>query len=108
MKAIEEAKSVIEFADCFLQRNLFKADTIGPWKKCPLYGDVLLTEIPYKNEYLAKINQEMVFEVNAFHRVKKGHVEWKEKCLYFKNNKSNATTSKQKSITLIFWLTEIS
>ena len=29
--------------------------------------------------------------------VKKKHVEWYEKCFYFKNNKSNATTSKQKS-----------
>ena len=80
-----------------IQRNLYKADTIGAWKKCPLYGDVRFIEIPYKNEYLAKINQEWVFEVNGFHKVKKGHVEWNEKCFYFKNNKSNATTSKQKS-----------
>ena len=66
-------------------------------KKGLLYGDVRFIEIPYKNEYLAKINQEWVFEVNGFHKVKKGHVEWNEKCFYFKNNKSNATTSKQKS-----------
>ena len=52
-----------------------KLTPLWPEKKCPLYGDVLLIEVPYKNEYLAKINQEMVFEVNAFHRVKKGHVE---------------------------------
>ena len=32
-------------------------------------------KIPYKNEYLVKINQEWVFEVNGFHRAKKGHVE---------------------------------
>ena len=44
-------------------------------KKCLLYGDVRIVEIPYKNEYLAKINQEWVFEVNGFHKVKKGHVE---------------------------------
>ena len=29
--------------------------------------------------------------------MKKGHVEWNEKCSYFKNNKSNATISKEKS-----------
>ena len=54
-------------------------------------------KIPYKNEYLVKIKQEWVFEVNGFHRAKKEHVEWNEKCFYFKNNKSNATTSKRKS-----------
>ena len=78
-----------------MQWNLYKADTTGAWKKCPLYGDVHFIAIPYKNKYLAKINQEWVFEVNGFHRVKKGHVEWNEK---------SATTSKQKSKlnTLIF------
>ena len=70
---------------------------LGPEKKCPLYGDVRFIEIPYKTEYLAKINQEWVVEVNGFHSVKKGHVEWNEKYFYFKNDKSNATTSKQKS-----------
>ena len=44
-------------------------------KKCPFYGHVCFIQIPYKNEYLAKINQEWVFEVKGFHRVKKGHVE---------------------------------
>ena len=36
-----------------LQWNLYKADTVGVWKKCLLYGDVRFIEIPYKNEYLA-------------------------------------------------------
>ena len=72
-------------------------DTTGAWKKCPLYRDVRFIEIPYKNKYLAKINQEWVFEVKGFHRVKKGHLVWYEKCFYFKNNTSNTTTSKQKS-----------
>ena len=82
-------------ANNLLQWNLYKADIIGTWKKCPLYGDVFFIEIPYKNEYLVKINQEWVFEVNGFHRIKKGHVEimkWKMfllqkeqvKCYYFK------------------------
>ena len=35
-------------------------------------------EIPYKNEYLPKINQEWVFEVSRLHWVKKGHVEWND------------------------------
>ena len=43
------------------------------------------------------MNQEWIFEVNGFHRVEKGHVELNEECFYFKNSKSNATTSKQKS-----------
>ena len=59
-----------------LQWNLYKANTIGAWKKCPLYGDVRFIEIPYKSKYLAEINQEWIFEVNGFHRVKKGQVEW--------------------------------
>ena len=74
-----------------VQWNLYKADTIGAWA---LYGDVRFIEIPYKNKYLAKINQEWVFEVNWFHRVKKGHVEWSEKCFYFKNNKRFLTLPK--------------
>ena len=68
-----------------IQWNLYKADTIGAWKKRLLYGDVRFIEIPYKNGYLAKINLEWVFEINGFHRVKEGHVEWNEKCFYFKN-----------------------
>ena len=56
--------------------NLYKADAFGAWKKCPLYGDVCFIEIPYQNEYLVKINQECVFEVNWFHKVKKGHVDF--------------------------------
>ena len=86
-----------ESLDMLLQWNLYKADTTGAWRKCPLYGDVRFIEIPYKNEYLATKNEELVFEVNEFHRIKKGHVEWNGKCFYFKNNKSNAATSKQKS-----------
>ena len=35
-----------------IQRDLYKADTIGEWKKYPLYGDVYFTEISPKNEYL--------------------------------------------------------
>ena len=50
-------------------------DTIEVWEKCPLYGDVRIIEVPHKNQYLAKINQEWVFKVNVFHRVKKGHIE---------------------------------
>ena len=88
---------VSQVGDLFIiQWNLYKADTIGAWKKCPLYGDVHFIEIPCKNEYLEKINQEWVFEVNGFRRVKSGHIEWNEKCFYFNNNKSNPTTSKQK------------
>ena len=78
---------------------------MGPEKR------VHFMKIPYKNEYLVKINQEWVFEVNGFHRVKKGHVEWHARCNYLLNRvkckwksnqiechvKSNATTSKQKS-----------
>ena len=52
-----------------------KQTPLGPEKKCPLYGDIRFIEIPYKTEYLAKINQEWVIEVNGFHSVKKGHVE---------------------------------
>ena len=80
-----------------IQWNLYKEDTIGAWKKCPFYGDICFLEIPCKNEYLAKINQERIFEVNRFYRIKKGHVEWNEKSFYFNNNNSNAITSKQKS-----------
>ena len=58
-----------------IQWNLYKADTIQAWKKCPLYEDVRFIEIPCENEYLAKINQEWAFQVNGFHMVKKGHVE---------------------------------
>ena len=65
-------------------------------KRTPLGPEKSFIEIPYKNDYLAKKNQEWVFEVNGFHRVKKGHVEQNEKYFYFKNNKSNTTTSKQK------------
>ena len=36
-----------------VQWSLYKADNIGAWKKCPLYGDVRFIEIPHKNEYLA-------------------------------------------------------
>ena len=50
-----------------------KRAPLGNENECPLYGDVPFIGIPYKNEYLAKINQEWVFEVNEFHRVKKGH-----------------------------------
>ena len=53
--------------------------------ECPLYGDVRVIEIPYKNEYLPKINQDYVFKVNGLHRLKKEDVEWKEKCFYFKS-----------------------
>ena len=35
-----------------MQRDLYKADTIGEWKKYPLYGDVHFTEISPKNKYL--------------------------------------------------------
>ena len=60
-----------------MQWNLYKVDTIGAWKKCPLYRD------SNKNEYLAKINEEWIFEVKGFHRVKKGLVEWNEKWQIF-------------------------
>ena len=43
-------------------------------KRTPL-GNVRFIDIPYKNEYLAKIHQEWVFEVNGFHRIKKGDAE---------------------------------
>ena len=44
-------------------------------KRTPLRPEKSFIEIPYKNDYLAKKNQEWIFEVNGFHRVKKGHVE---------------------------------
>ena len=66
-------------------------------KRTPLGPEKSFIEIPYKNDYLAKKNQEWVFEVNGFHRVKKGHIERNKKCFYFKNDNSNATISKQKS-----------
>ena len=46
-------------------------------KRTPLGPErsVRFIEIPYKNEYLAKINQKWVFEVNGFHMVKKALVE---------------------------------
>ena len=52
-----------------------KQTPLGPEKKCPLYEDIRFIEIPCKTEYLTKINQEWVVEVNGFHSVKKGHVE---------------------------------
>ena len=46
-----------------------KRTPLGPEKS------VCFIESPYKKEYLAKINQEWVFEVNRFQRVKKGYIE---------------------------------
>ena len=31
-------------------------DTIGAWKKCPLYGDVRFIENPSKNKKSSKVN----------------------------------------------------
>ena len=42
-----------------IQWNLYKADTIGAWKKCPLYGDVRFIEIPPENKYLAQIKRKI-------------------------------------------------
>ena len=38
-----------------IQWNIYKADTIGALKKCPIYGDVQFIEIPPENKHLAKI-----------------------------------------------------
>ena len=72
----QTSKKTDDNENIVIQWNLYKADTTGAWKKCSLYEGVRFIEIPYKNEYFAKINQEWVFEVNGFHWVKKGHVEW--------------------------------
>ena len=53
-------KMMISSAILVIQWNLYKADTIVAWKTCPLYEHVQFVEIPYKNKYLAKINQEWV------------------------------------------------
>ena len=42
-----------------VQWNLYKVDTIGAWKKCPLYGDVRFIEIPPENKYLAQIEERI-------------------------------------------------
>ena len=81
-----------------------KRAPLGNENECPLYGDVPFIGIPYKNEYLAKINQEWVFEVNEFHRVKKGHDDWNGKCVCFKITSQMLLLQKKnlKSITLVF------
>ena len=38
-----------------IQWNIYKADTIGALKKCPIYGNVQFIEIPPENKHLAKI-----------------------------------------------------
>ena len=38
--------------------NLYKLDTIGAWKKCPLYGDVRFIENPSKNQNSSKVNMK--------------------------------------------------
>ena len=87
----------------YIQWNLYKPDTIGA-EKSVLYRDVRFIEIPYKNKYLAKINQEWVFQVNGFHRVKEGHVNVMKKVFISKiTSKMLLLQHKnQKSITLIF------
>ena len=37
-----------------IQWNLYKINTTGAWKKCPLYRNVHSVENPSENEYLAK------------------------------------------------------
>ena len=41
-----------------LHWNLYKVDTIGVWKKCPLYGDVHFIESPPKNQKSSKVNMK--------------------------------------------------
>ena len=32
--------------------------TIGPWQKCPLYGDARFIERPFKNQIFSKVNMK--------------------------------------------------